>query len=490
MKKRMFSIILSMALVLSALTGCAAIDPAMQSEALNYIGGVDLSEYGLTPEALSETFLDSFFNTLLGLQEVAYNLPGADKAVEIAMSNTDYFERLSQTDLDLRLQKEGATIEEYKALLASQVKDFTPEEERLVNDAMADIQERLYELGFTFPVEENVSIIKTTMAEEPGAGAYTHGNDIYIGEEVMELVLENKEEYGELFDTFMAHELFHVMSRNDKEFKENMYRLIGFTLEDEEPDFSPEVREKLISNPDVEKYDAHATFTIDGVPTEAVIVSYCDEPYAEGDVLLDKIHPGLVPIDKPDRIVPFEEVPDFFDVVGYNTGYVDAAEEVLADNFKYAIVYGADESFGSPEILDGMLRYMATGEPTVQVTGEAAAEAAEEEEQAKEEAVLEKVESIESEDALEKEAEEAKELSENVKEETAEAEEPEASKEAEAEEAETSKEAEASGDKSVEEIAEEVVKGLWGNGVDRVEALEEAGYDPAAVQAVVNELMK
>ena len=45
------------------------------------------------------------------------------------------------------------------------------------------------------------------------------------------------------------------------------------------------------------------------------------------------------------------------------------------------------------------------------------------------------------------------------------------------------------GDKSVEEIAQEIIRGLWGDGIDRIEALEAAGYDPAAVQARVNELM-
>lgn len=42
--------------------------------------------------------------------------------------------------------------------------------------------------------------------------------------------------------------------------------------------------------------------------------------------------------------------------------------------------------------------------------------------------------------------------------------------------------------KSVDEIAKEVVKGLWGNGQDRKDRLSAAGYDPSAVQAKVNEL--
>lgn len=45
------------------------------------------------------------------------------------------------------------------------------------------------------------------------------------------------------------------------------------------------------------------------------------------------------------------------------------------------------------------------------------------------------------------------------------------------------------GNKSVEEIAREVLQGKWGNGADRKARLEAAGYDYAEVQAKVNTLV-
>lgn len=44
--------------------------------------------------------------------------------------------------------------------------------------------------------------------------------------------------------------------------------------------------------------------------------------------------------------------------------------------------------------------------------------------------------------------------------------------------------------KSVTELAKEVIAGKWGNGSERKTRLTQAGYDYAAVQAKVNELMK
>lgn len=43
--------------------------------------------------------------------------------------------------------------------------------------------------------------------------------------------------------------------------------------------------------------------------------------------------------------------------------------------------------------------------------------------------------------------------------------------------------------KSVDEIAQEVIQGKWGNGQDRITALQNAGYDPSDVQKRVNELL-
>ncbi len=51
------------------------------------------------------------------------------------------------------------------------------------------------------------------------------------------------------------------------------------------------------------------------------------------------------------------------------------------------------------------------------------------------------------------------------------------------------KSAEAAG-QPLEAIAKEVIAGKWGAGEERTKKLTEAGYDAAAVQKLVNELMK
>lgn len=44
-------------------------------------------------------------------------------------------------------------------------------------------------------------------------------------------------------------------------------------------------------------------------------------------------------------------------------------------------------------------------------------------------------------------------------------------------------------DKTVDDIAKEVIAGVWGNGVERTEALKKYGYDPVKVQRRINEIL-
>lgn len=44
--------------------------------------------------------------------------------------------------------------------------------------------------------------------------------------------------------------------------------------------------------------------------------------------------------------------------------------------------------------------------------------------------------------------------------------------------------------KTVDELAREVIQGLWGNGAERKSRLSAAGYDYSVVQSRVNQIMK
>ncbi|MBQ6173103.1 MAG: hypothetical protein IJK28_00600 [Clostridia bacterium] len=289
-----------------------------------------------------------------------YRFADAEEAAGLMLANRDYYDNLTQTDLDFRLQKKGATLEELETFAAAQTRDFTKKEKAAVDRAMAKIERRITECGYRLPPTDGIVFIKTTMKEECGAGAYTHGTQVYLGKEILSYGTADSDFLQEFLDEMVAHELFHCLTRNHPDFRAAMYGILGFTVSAEDFAFSPEIREAVISNPDVEHHNAYAAFEIGGEMKNCAVVVTAAQPFRiKGDSFFDSMEIGLVPVDGLDVIHAAEEAANFWDVFGRNTDYVIDPEESLADNFAYTVLYGMDDvTYESPEIIEAMDAYL------------------------------------------------------------------------------------------------------------------------------------
>lgn len=286
---------------------------------------------------------------------IPYEFADAEEGIALRMANTDYFNNLTQNDLDYRTGKKGATLEEFKALAEQQGDTFTEEEKQAIADSIDRLEARFQEIGFSYPANSKVVFVKNKMKDEFGAVAYTQSNQIYLEGENLDFM----QEIPGLLDGMIAHELFHVLSRNNPDFRQAIYSVLGFTIA-EEPDFTPEIRAILGSNPDVEQFDSYALFDIEGQPTKAVVVTLLKNPYQERQYLFDHFSTGIVPYDNPDRYYTIDEVPNFWEVFGENSDYVITTEEAIADNFTSAVVYGMDgREYKNPEIIQSILDVLA-----------------------------------------------------------------------------------------------------------------------------------
>ena len=132
-------------------------------------------------------------------------------------SNTRYYNRLTQMDIDWRAKKENATLDELIASAQSHVLDFTEADKNLVKQTVKFIEKRFDELDCQIPIPDEIIFIKTTMEDEGNAYAYTSGNMIILNESCIE-------RYG--IKELIAHELFHCITRHSPEFRQKMYNLI------------------------------------------------------------------------------------------------------------------------------------------------------------------------------------------------------------------------------------------------------------------------
>ena len=346
--KKSVAILLTLALVGGALGGCGN-DKSDKNETTQ----VETTADDLTDDEI-ETETDEV-NDSVENRQIQYSYATKEEGLEYFLSNEEYFAGFTQNDLDFKMQKKDANMEEYMEFAKEQILDFTEEEKQAIDEIMDYIEVRLDEEGFTLPDIGPIVLINTTQKEESNSAAYTHGTQIFLNAEY--IASPDIGMYGKLL---MAHELFHCLTRNDPEFRMEMYKLIHFTVQDEDFELPPSVLEYYINNPDVEHHNSYATFTINGEKIDCFTAMITTKHFEnEGEYILDNATTALVPIDGSDTYYLPEDASDFYEVFGHNTEYVVDPEECMADNFSYAVIYGIDGSKGqgyaSPEIIKGII---------------------------------------------------------------------------------------------------------------------------------------
>ena len=142
--------------------------------------------------------------------------------------------------------------------------------------------------------------------------------------------------------------------RSNPDFRSEMYSILGFEVQSDDFELGPNVTDVLISNPDVEHHNSSRDFSIGGETRRCTVVFYATAPFEKaGDNLFDLSDTGFVPVDDLNIVIPSAQVDNYWEVFGENTDYTIDPEEVLADSFSFAVVYGRDgREYKSPWIID------------------------------------------------------------------------------------------------------------------------------------------
>jgi hypothetical protein len=278
---------------------------------------------------------------------------------KILTTKDEFIRHLSPFDRMARMKTDKPVSEdEYLAFVGKNVIEWAPEETRNVETALKEILSRLGELPLPFPA--TIQLIKTTGAEE-GNAAYTRGAAIILpkGE-----VARNPSDLARL----ICHELFHVLSRQNPELREELYGIIGFVSCDD-LEFPRELATRKITNPDGPRNDHFIRLEIEGRKCAAipVLLSRAETydtsrggeffEYLDFQFLLIQEVPGshrveVVRENSQPKLVAPRAVSGFLEQVGQNTQYLIHPDEILADNFAFLVL--GKQKVESPEIVDKM----------------------------------------------------------------------------------------------------------------------------------------
>lgn len=327
------------------------------------------------PFSVFAATLVALFLTACGSDEavkssISYRLVGIEEARDYFVHDK-FNDQMTPLCLDICLQKEGATHEEWTAANLANLRDARPERQALL-DSLARIHQAVLDgLGITLPLDGPVPYVDLDFSKFGGAGGCTSGAHVYVNTDRLRRACDRGNVSGVHY--LMWHELWHVLSRNNPDLRRQMYELIGFTILPAEIALPAEVKSHVLFNPDVERHDNYATFTIDGQPTECMLLLYAaNDKYVPGasinTYLMDDSAFQLLVLD-PATHTPLRdaegrcilhnisEASDFREKMsGGNTDYCDDAEECIADNFAYAIMQNREVP--NQEILEKILQIL------------------------------------------------------------------------------------------------------------------------------------
>ena len=285
-------------------------------------------------------------------KKISYRFATRAEAQMLITDIDNFTNRLNSFDINLRLGKENGRKSELLRLAMNETLNWSETEKKKITAAFKSLQAKIDKQKLKIKYPHEVILVKTSMKEEMNVAAYTRRNWIALGEKYI------NESTPESLEYLLAHEMFHLLTRSNKDFKKSVYSVIGFNVTDRELFFPIDIIEKRISNPDIEMYDSYAEFKINGQKQKCSMMIYSAIPFSAEKTLSDYLSVGLIPLN--DSLIPLQEngqtviysidqAEDFYQKIGKNTEYIINPEEILADNFAYLVTQ--KKNLPNPEII-------------------------------------------------------------------------------------------------------------------------------------------
>jgi len=272
----------------------------------------------------------------------------ASEAAEILTRKDDFIQRLSAFDRAARMKTDRTvSAEEFLAFVKASVSSWTDAEKGKVEAAIGQIRPALEALPL--PLPKTIALLKTTGAEE-GQAFYTRDTAIVFPEG--QLTAANPP-----LEKTIAHELFHILSRENPAMREALYQAIGFTA-CAEVQLEASLQPRKITNPDAPRNDHSIRLRVGGKEVAAVPILFsATEKYDthRGGEFFSYLQFQFLILENGSgslsagEVVPPSRVSGFFEQVGRNTDYVIHPEEILAENFAMLVLN--EQEVASPAIL-------------------------------------------------------------------------------------------------------------------------------------------
>lgn len=271
-------------------------------------------------------------------------------AIKILTANDEYLSNMKPIEIALRIGSPTAdkTLGDLKAHYAANVIEWPEAEKALMKALLVTHKKRLKKIAHLLP--DTVYFIKVTDAVESGI-PHTRGN-----------AFVSPARRTSISTSLFFHQIFHILSRNHRIKRASLYNIIGFRPCYFQP--TEAIDKYTVRNPEAPFTEFFLPVEIDDKDT--FVMSYLHtkhdgfdptikggfDGHITGDLLEVTLKNGICkPVTNPDgssNIYKHEDVPDFYEKVGYNTKFDIHPEEIIADNFAFLMM--GTKGLMNPEI--------------------------------------------------------------------------------------------------------------------------------------------
>jgi hypothetical protein len=252
---------------------------------------------------------------------------------ELLTKKDEYMNTLTDSDLKLRIgsvlySKLDDPYEEYCQMLNRCVILFTDNEKEFLERVMTKLLKTLKKQGWRLKVPKEIIFIKTDGSDESTCSYCRHNNVI---------VLIESHAMGK---SIIAHELFHIISRNNIELRDKLYNIIGYKVDSDITKtlldkLDPAIyKNKIVTNPDCPLINVY----IDVDDKRLIPITFWGSNYPEEQgtnwIYTDYYETKLLEVkeDMGFNMYNYNQVA-VFDYHKIGTDYLEHPEEIMADNF-------------------------------------------------------------------------------------------------------------------------------------------------------------
>jgi hypothetical protein len=287
----------------------------------------------------------------LPAQGVNFAFANVNKGKEVLLGDQAFYDHLSPAEIAIRMGSESTdkSVEDLKALYDKSVEEWSIPDIIKMSKLIAANRPTINEYGHLLP--EIIYIVPVTDDVEGGL-PHTRGDAIFLSKS-----------QGPLTEALLYHEMFHILTRERPLERDELYGLIGFKPCDLRE--TPSMVSSRLTNPDVPLVAYYVEAA--GAGGNAVI-PHLYTAYPSFDPRVENGFSGhfgfgLLRVNADSGVcMPVSSasggevysaphvVPEFYDAIGRNTGYIIHPEEVLADNFSFLLMGKGD--LPNPEIVE------------------------------------------------------------------------------------------------------------------------------------------